>query len=308
MSQSLKRIPIAVVLAVAFIALGVLWYRRDAAAPVSTHASIPDAPPVHAAAASSAPATAVSGGVELPPALPARRSASNSFMPELRQAADAGDPVAACRLAIALGRCSDMKRIELGASLGEGVAPGSPVSSLASPLADCRGASALDLDDRYRYQALAFASGVPAAERWFVQQPMLSEYDFKANTSNVVDFRRRAPTYVAHALQRRSLDDLNVLLQVYMPPGYFESDSPLRIRDDAMFLALADVAEQARISPEYIRTIASRVRETAGSDVLARSSQSAAQAGGPWQRVEGSADVGNPADAGDAICGGITRR
>jgi hypothetical protein len=311
-SHPLKTITVAALLAIALFALGIRWYSdRAVSTPPSAAratAANPDALPARAEATPRTSATAAPGGVEPPAALPARRSASNSFMPELRQAADAGDPVAACRLAVALGRCSDMKRIELGASLGEGVAPGSPVSSLASPPANCRGASALDLDDRYRYQAQVFASGNAAAERWFVQQPMLSEYDFKANTPNAIDFRRRAPAYVAHALQRRSLDDLKVLLQVYMPPGYFESDSPLRIRDDAMFLALADIAEQARVSPEYIRTMASRVRQTAGSDVLARSRQSAAQAGGPWQPAQAVDDGASAVDAGDAICSGITRR
>lgn len=308
MRQPLKKIAIIVLLAIGFVASGVLGYRRGVETPASAMSAetIRAVPPAGATPTAGITATAAPGTVDPPAALPARRSASTAFMPALRQAADAGDAVAACRLAVALGRCNDMARIELGASLGEGLVPGSPVSALASPPAECRGASAPDLEDRYRYQAQAFASGDPAAQRWFVRQPMLSDYDFKANTPNAVDFRRRAPAYVAHALQRRSLDDLELLLQIYLPPGTFESESPLRIRDDAMFLALADVAEQARISPEYIRRTAARLRATANSDVLARSRQSAMRIGGPWQRTEAGGAA--PADAGDAICSRIARR
>jgi hypothetical protein len=229
-------------------------------------------------------------------------------MPELRTAADAGDPVAACRLAVALGRCSEAQRIELGAALGEHVAPGSPLTSLATPTAECRGASAADLADRYRYQAQAFASGDPAADRWFVVEPMLTDYDFRANTPNAVDFRRRAPAYLTRALQRRSLDDLSVLLQVYMPPGYFESSVPLRVRDDAMFLALADIAAGAGRSPEYIRATAARVRQAAGDDVIAMSRQRAMQIGGSWRGATRSAATIPPGSAmDDAVCGRIGR-
>ncbi|GAB6195759.1 hypothetical protein [Lysobacter xanthus] len=210
-------------------------------------------------------------------ALPPRRASSSTFLPELRGAADSGDAVAACSLAVALARCSELKRIALGAAMGEG-APAAPEA--AAP--ECRGASVADLDDRYRYQAQAFASGDPAAERWFVTQPMLGDDDFRMNTPNAIDFRRRAPAYVAHALQRRQREDLTVLLQVYMPPGYFESSSPLRMRDDAMFLALADIAERGGVAPDYIRSTAAHVRAAAGSDVLARSRERAAQLGGAW--------------------------
>ena len=234
-------------------------------------------------------------------ALPPRPPGARAFMPELRKAADAGDAVAACKLAVALGRCSERKRLELGASMGEGIAPGSPVSSLDAPADDCSAASERDLDDRYRYQAQAFASGTAATERWFVQQPMLSDDDFRMNTANAIDFRRRAPAYVARALQRRSVDDLKLLLQVYMPPGYFDSSSPLRLRDDAMFLALADVAEQAGISPEYVRATAAQVRRRAGADVIALSRQRAAQVGGPWGSTTPAAPSA-PAESLDNVC------
>lgn len=218
-------------------------------------------------------------------------------MPQLRQAADAGDPVAACQLAVELAWCAQRKRLELGAAIGDGMSPDSPISSLAPQARDCRGATEADIEDAYRYQAQAFQAGRPQQDRWFVQQPMLSDDDFRTNTPNAEDFRRRAPAYVARALQRKDVEDLKVLLEVYLPPGYFQSSSPLRIRDDAMFLALADAAQQAGIAEEYIRATAARVRQAGGPDLLTRSRARAAQVSGPWRSSASAADGGQARNA-----------
>lgn len=312
MTRRSTKTTLAVLLVAVLIGGATLWNLRarrlpDPAAPTEAVTRGDAISPADAAPVADAPTVATRAGVA-DIALPPRRSTSSTFMPELQRAAAAGDRAAACRLAVALGRCSDRKRIELGASMGGGIAPESPVSSLDAPADGCRGATERDLEDRYRFQAQAFATGGAAAERWFVLQPMLADDDFRMNTPNAVDFRRRAPAYVARALQRRSLEDLAVLLQVYMPPGYFESSSPLRLRDDAMFLALADIAAQAGVSPEYVRATAARVRASAGSDVLALARQRSVQVGGPWRRAtaQASATVAG-ARSGDAICDAIAR-
>lgn len=304
--MSQRPVLIFVILAAAVIGGATFWHlhrdRSPRAASVDVTATPAAAPAAIDAAMTSAVDPVAPSRADAGMALPPRQSgtSTSTFMPELRRAADAGDAVAACRLAVALGRCSERTRIELGASMGEGIAPDSPVSSLDAPADECRGASERDLEDRYRYQAQAFASGGPATDRWFVQQPMLTDDDFRMNTPNAIDFRRRAPAYVARALQRRSVDDLKVLLQVYMPPGYFESSSPLRLRDDAMFLALADIAEQAGVSPEYVRSTAAQVRKRASADVLALSRQRAVQAGGPWSRAASAAPAN--AQAVESVC------
>ncbi len=216
-------------------------------------------------------------------------------MPELRRAADAGDAAAACKLAFELNGCTEMQKMELADSVGGGMkdSPDQPLATVAAHHQRCSAATEADLQDRYRYQAQVFGSGNAAAERWFVQSPLLDDDDFLINSPNAIDFRRRSQAYLAQAMKRKDIQDLKVLLQVYMPPGYGRSMSRLRVRDDAMFLALSAAAEQADVADEHDRALAAQVRRKAGGDVLALATQRAAHVGGPWR----SAANAGPADA-----------
>lgn len=301
----------AAALAACVVGIGTLVYlHQGRQKPVVSGETVPAA--AAAPLRSTQPATTAEGTNPLtsPGSLvPRPQLRVSSFMPDLRRAADSGDSAAACSLAFELSGCMAMQGMDVSDSAGAGLrdSPEQPLATLAKHHQRCSGATEADLADRYRYQTQAFASGGPAAERWYVQSPMLGEEDFLTNSADAVDFRRRAPAYVARALQRRGIEDLKLLLQIYMPPGYGQVTSRLRIRDDAMFLALADAADRAGVDDEQAKPLAAYLRPRVGADVLARVTERASRTSGSWGGAPGAETEAPNGSFGPESCTAIKR-
>lgn len=230
-------------------------------------------------------------------------NAASAFMPALRTAADNGNARAACQLAFALNTCAGMNNAELSLTLGGDSATDESrnIDQLAATEASCRDAVATDLDARYRYQAMAADRGGAAAERWFLQRPMLSESEFLNNTARAVDFRRRANAYVQRALQRRSADDLPMLLRVYWPDALGASASRYRVRDDAMFLVLAEAAQNAGLADKPLMAVAAQLRRAATPQLRAAQAQRQATFGGQWSAPTAGTDDASAESAFDDL-------
>lgn len=226
---------------------GVLWWRLDrvdVATPAAQRSEVP----------ANVGLSAEAGGRARAAMPPAGRPLATVYG-QLRGAAEQGSTTAACRIAQEISRCrSELDALEPADILAKAPNLAGHKQALAEAVLDnaavtrdhCAGAGAV-LDDGYRFQAIAAGAG-GAFRRWLVLRPLLDQQDFLSDIDDWKDYETRAKAYVSEALEKRSGDDLPLLLSIYSPAGVDTLRPPYRVDDRITFLALSRIGEQSDVA------------------------------------------------------------
>lgn len=225
---------------------------------------------------------------------PAEDAPVLDVMQQLAPLAEAGSAQAACRLAVELERCrrvnSNLEMAQLLTSPGpqrtarNAEIAGDLLARAEASVDRCRGATPRDFLRIYRYQAIAFDSGRLDMRRRLVRSPGLDRIDFLSDLDGWQDYSRRAQLYAAQALRARELVDLPMLIEMHVPAGHRAIPGTPRVRDDATFLALLDVARAhgVEVRPDHVE--AERELREAMDEALRRAHAARRDAlTGPWR-------------------------
>jgi len=199
-----------------------------------------------APASSDAPA-ARRANVVLPPVDAPAAATVRTLLPVISQS-----PQAACRVAYELTRCRVADAVlDLAMKDEDSKHPAisKMVADLDAQTRSCNDISGDVLDRTAELQRLAFYSGTPEVQRWVLKTYIAIEADgIGARRSQAVDDKLFAD-YVRFALQRRESDDLDSLLNLHGTAAGLPGLKAVIPRNDAMFFALADIADQNGVSP-----------------------------------------------------------
>ena len=243
----MSRRPLALgALGLAVIA-GVLWWSLDRAG-VATLAGQRSTSP-------SKVRPSLGGGRRAPETMPPAGAPLVAVHQQLRGAAEQGSATAACRIAQEISRCrGELDALEPADVLARAPNLAGHKQALAEAVLDsaavtrdhCAGAGQV-LDEGYRYQAIAANAG-GAYRRWLVVRPLLDRQNFLADIDGWKDYDTRARAYVAEALQKRSGDDLPLLVSVYAPAGVDILRPPYQVDDRITFLALSRIGGRSGVA------------------------------------------------------------
>lgn len=230
-------------------------------------------------AAAGSPARRVQ--VALPPVGAPAAVTVRTLLPVVSQS-----PQAACRVAYELTRCRVADAV-LDIAMQDKDSSQPEIAKLIADL-DAQTRSCNDipgdvLDRTAELQRLAFYSGTPEVQRWVLKTYIAIEADGKgASRSRAVDDKLFAD-YVRFALQRRESDDLASLLNLYGTAAGLPGLRAVIPRNDAMFFALADIADQNGVSPgpfvEHLKRSTKRPDEASIARLKAQLSDR------PWKPV-----------------------
>ena len=218
-----------------------------------------------------------------------------------------GNASASCRISLELLRCESAARVLDSASLvanssDSGAARSSATHLLGlaeSNLQKCAGLAQADFEQAYRYQQRAADHGSHAMKRLLVNQPALDASAFLQHLEQWQDYRRRARLYAREALQWHDRADIIPLLQIYSWPSDLHLMGRLSEGDDAVFLALLDVANREDIPvPDYLRKIGADMKSNMSADDLARYRRVSDQLSVHWSGDARGVDRGDPFDTG----------
>lgn len=294
-----RRAVVGIGSALLLTATGSYQFARHQASAVAAHA--PSAPAIVAAgvATAAAPIPASGRRSEDPVALPPLDTPVPQLVATLAAHAERGSTRAACRLAIELKRCETVERVtelasfvtEVRGAAGQDAAR-RMLDETETAAAACAGVTQAQRARAFRYQQIAFDGGGAALQRWFVESPALEFTDFVNHLDDWRAYRERALRYRDTALRRRDRRDLEQLVQIHAPPGQSVAPGKIRVRDDALYLALVDAARVNGVDlPSFSTAGADRVRRQLTADEQVRYRQLRATHARRWT---GGAAPGKP--------------
>ena len=264
---------------------------------------VPDADGTATAAAMKSPASSPTAPMPWPP----QGARATDVIRMLDPYSRSGNASASCRISLELQRCESAARVLDSASLvansSDSAASRSSAAHLLSlaesNLQKCAGLARTDFEQAYRYQQKAADSGAHAMKRLLVTQPALDSSEFLQHLAEWQDYRQRAQQYAQEALQWHDRADIIPLLQIYARSSDLHLMGRLSEGDDAVFLALLDVANREHISvPDYLRKIGADMKSDISGDDLARYRRVSDQLSGDWNGDVRGADRSDPFDTG----------
>lgn len=185
--------------------------------------------------------------------LPTSSAPAARTLRALAEDALAGSPTAACWVGQALSRCASVgASLEMAEALAS--VPTSPYEgdgkSLSESLleqaeraaVDCTGIDDATTAQAFKFQRLAALNGDMKHLRWLVVAPALRQDRFVEDLEDWIDYRALAKEYVQRAMERRSAEDLPVLISIFAPESYRGLRPPYRVDDPATFAALVRAA------------------------------------------------------------------
>ncbi len=180
---------------------------------------------------------------------------------QLASLAYAGEPEAACTLAVELNNCRNREkslaaagRISNAMAAGQASKDAQAVDTVAMILnsagaldKSCAGVSSEMIDSAYDMQRVA-ANASSDQARWLATNPLLDKGNIVQDLKRWTDYQQFAERYFANSAIRRDYKDLIGLLLVHYPGETSLPRPPYKKPDPERFLALLEVARSAGIN------------------------------------------------------------